>query len=144
MRSNEAAMDLLVALYEGQEVDVSLDQLLHRDVTCRDWTIPGRTFRGVEEVWNECFLTGASAFDDATEEILEVIRDQTRLFIRATFRGVFVGPYRGIAPHAKPVSYEVVDSYEFLDGEIVGMRFGADTMSLGVSLGAIGVADAPW
>jgi hypothetical protein len=42
------------------------------------------------------------------------------------------------------VSYEVVDSYEFLDGGIVGMRFGADTLSLGVSLGAIEVADAPW
>jgi predicted ester cyclase len=144
VRSNDAAMDLLVALYRGQEVDVSLEQLLHPDVTCRDWTIPGRTFRGAEEVWNECFLTGASAFDDATEEIIEVIRDDSRLFIRATFRGVFVGPYRGIAPHGKAVSYEVVDSYEFLDGEIVGMRFGADTLSLGVSLGAIEVADAPW
>jgi ketosteroid isomerase-like protein len=137
-------MQTLIELYQGIGDPDALAAMLDDDVVCTDWTMPGRVLRGAHSVIEECFVSGSLGFDDAAEDIIETIASSDRLFIRATFTATFVGEYRGVAPHGRPVSYEIADSYEFREGRVVSIRCCADTLAVARELGALSADVAPW
>ncbi len=84
-------------------------------------------------------MTQASlaAFPDLRETPEEVVAEGDQVVVHHRFIGTHQGPFFGVQPTGKKISFEVVDIYRVADGKIVEERSVADVLGLLQQLGAV-------
>ena len=109
------------------------------------------TFFGLNHVEHNA-LTGALAggaavrafysvllagFPDAQTTILDIIAERDKVVVRASTVGTHTGPFMGIPPTGRSVTWSFVDIYRIGDGKIVEHWIETDRMSLMQQLGLV-------
>jgi len=77
------------------------------------------------------------AFPDLSVKVEDVVAQGDRVVGRIAISGTQTGPYAGIPPTGKKVSYEVIDIMRIKDGKIVEHWGVGDNLGLLTQLGAI-------
>lgn len=67
---------------------------------------------------------------ELTYEIEEMAADEGKVIVRITWGGVHDGPILGVAPTGKRIEVEEYLSFQFEEGEVVGMHLLADNLDL--------------
>ena len=78
-----------------------------------------------------------AAFPDLTVTIDEQIANAEKVATRKTFRGTHQGPFLGIPPTGRPISFEAIDILTIRDERIREHRVVLDQLALMQQLGAL-------
>ncbi len=119
----------VLAYYRGEASSEDVQSYFHPDVVVTDMVTPDLVVRGAEQ-YDEYFnVASADAFADMTIDIRTVVSDGDHLFIESSFAATWVGDYYGLEAHGGRVEWDLLDLWEFREGTITRIAFGADTLA---------------
>ena len=98
--------------------------------------LAGGTTRGRDQIW-QVFQAYFVAFPDMTMEQGDVLVDDQRAAVAATFCGTDRGGFMGMPATGRRVTIPVVFLYEFKDGKIVRDRRIYDFTAVLIQIGAL-------
>jgi len=98
--------------------------------------LAGGATHGLEQI-KQVFQTYFVAFPDLAMEVDEVLVDDQRAAVMATFTGTDRGGFMGMPPTGRHVTIPVVFLYEFKDGKIVRDRRVYDFTGLLIQIGTL-------
>ena len=98
--------------------------------------LAGGTTHGVEQI-KQVFQTYFVAFPDLGMEVAEVLVDDQRAAVMATFTGTDRGGFMGMPPTGRQVTIPMVFLYEFKDGKIIRDRRVYDFTGLLIQIGTL-------
>ena len=78
-----------------------------------------------------------AGFPDAQTTMLDIIAERDKVVVRASMEGTHSGPFMGIPPTGRSVTWSFIDIYRIVDGKIVEHWVETDQMSLMQQLGLV-------
>jgi predicted ester cyclase len=114
------------------EISTTLDELFVPDFVRHD---PAGGFRSREDYKQFLFSLLAALPGQFTIE--DLIAEGEKVVVRYTYRSTHQGPWRGVPPTGKPVTFTGIFIYRILDGKIVEGWENADALGLVQQLGLI-------
>ena len=98
--------------------------------------LAGGSTQGVEQI-TQVFQTYFTAFPDLGMEVADVLIDDQRAAVLATFTGTDRGGFMGMPPTGRRITIPVAFLYEFKDGKIVRDRRMYDFTGLLIQVGTL-------
>jgi steroid delta-isomerase-like uncharacterized protein len=98
--------------------------------------LAGGSTQGVEQI-RQVFQTYFTAFPDLGIEVVDMLIDDQRAAVLATFTGTDRGGFMGMPPTGRRITIPVAFLYEFKDGKIVRDRRMYDFTGLLIQVGTL-------
>lgn len=129
VEENKALALRLIDAYNTGDLSV-LEELVAPDYVQHSPGVPPD--RQAMIVFFKTFLT---SFPDGHFEVEDILGEGDKVLIRWTCRGTQSGPWMGVPPTGRRVSFMGMDLWRFAGGQLVEAWFLADTMGLFQQLG---------
>lgn len=113
IKNKKIFKDFMNALWEKRDLELALNYV------AEDISYYGvrNEFHGKENYRN--MLKGfLSTFHDVTVDIVDMVSENDKLYLRGSFTGTLDGDFEGIKATNKKVSFKVFDEVEFEEGKI--------------------------
>lgn len=127
------------ALNRGNQAEISaiVDETFVPDFVFHDPNIPlpAGGIRSREDY--KQFLSGFNAALSGQFTVEDLIAEGDKVVVRYTYRGTHRGPWRGVAPTGKTVTFTGTITYRIVDGKAVEGWQNADNLSVLQQLGLL-------
>jgi steroid delta-isomerase-like uncharacterized protein len=119
---------------DGEIISTTVDEVFQPDVLIRTpLPIQATGPQAIKEV----FATLHRAFPDLHVTIDDLIEEGDKVVARQTVTGTHQGEYMGLPPTGKPVTYDEIFIFRFVDGRVAETWGVVDVLSQMKQLGAI-------
>jgi steroid delta-isomerase-like uncharacterized protein len=124
---NVALLRQALATFQAQDLDAAVE-LLTEDFIAN---IPGvpTPLRG-REIWRMGARSMLDGFPDLTIDIEDIFGAGDRVAVRLRFHGTHDGPFQGVQPTHREVSFTSVEIYRFAGGKVAEEWVSPDMLSL--------------
>jgi predicted ester cyclase len=116
------------------QLDV-IDDTVAEDIVTHGF--PGGANPHDRESYKQFFRGFAQSFSDMKFEILAMVADEHHVAVRFKIDVVHTGPFAGVAPTGRPVSFTGMVQYRVRDGQIAETWLHVDQLALLAQVGAI-------
>ncbi|WP_435591719.1 ester cyclase [Nocardia sp. bgisy118] len=135
--SNKATLERLHAAlnsHDAERITATIDEVVAPDALIRTPAPVGVTgARALEEVFRRLHL----AFPDLHVGVEDTIAEGDKVVSRNTVTGTHRGEYMGLPPTGKPITYNEIFIFRFVDGRVAETWGVVDTLGLMRQLGAL-------
>ena len=78
-----------------------------------------------------------TAFPDLIRTDADIVADGDKVWVRTSYRGTHLGPYRGVPATGREIGYRTVDIFRVADGKLVEHWDVVDQLDLLTTIGAL-------
>lgn len=138
IEANKSTVSRFFAGTHSGQLDV-IDRTVAADIVTHGFPGDNPTDR---ESYKQWFRDFGTAFSDMRWETLALVADETHVAVRFKIDVTHVGPFAGIAPTGRPVSFTGMVLYRMRDATIVETWLHPDELAILGQIGASGTKAA--